>query len=653
MNFIITPKELNRLILKHDDIKIVDVRPKDDFLNAHIKGSIHIPEIFTYLPNGLTTQKEKKDFLDFFVLVLEKNGIKNRDKIIFYEEKYTLKSPRGLAILKYLGHNEEQIFILEGGFTLWEEENFEIDKSIVSLDTSVYKPNVQEDFFLDYNEMLEAIYDDDIIKLDVRDKDEWLGISSSPYGIDFAPKKGRLPNAIWIEWYNFITNDLLRANTLTIIDEILKSKNIEKDSNIVLYCFKGARLSNSYIALRELGYNNIRIYFAGWNEWCRIDNAPFINETLQVEDPLLKENIALKIKMDKIVNQNSKLISFPKYNPEPIFAFNREGNLYNENNSTRVELPFIKTYFDLFEAHNIDNLYNMIDNNETNIITVENDDNEFYELKIQGSREVNAVLVFGFNVTALKRLNENLEEMIVERTQELIKSNQQIKDSIEYASLIQGAVVSNSNEMTLFFKDHFVTWTPKDTVGGDIWLFNKLRHEDECLLMFIDCTGHGVPGAFVTMIVKSVEREIVSSLKKHPEFDISPAIIMAHFNKTMKTLLKQETKESLSNAGWDGGIIYYNRRTQILKFAGAETPLFYIDENREFKTVKGNRYSVGYKKCDMNYEYKETIIEVKEGMKAILIKMEEQKVFHLGRKDLAILSKKIMQNLWQNFKLYL
>jgi len=223
---------------------------------------------------------------------------------------------------------------------------------------------------------------------------------------------------------------------------------------------------------------------------------------------------------------------------------------------------------------------------------------------------------------AVEDLTYNLEIKIKDRTKDLEKTKNEIesihkhtKDSIEYASLIQGAVVSHHDDMRPFFKDSFVTWIPKDIVGGDIWLFNELRHKDECLLMFIDCTGHGVPGAFVTMVVKAIEREIIANLKKHPEFDISPAKIMSHFNKTMKILLKQTSNDSLSNAGWDGGIIYYNRRTQILKFAGAETPLFYITPEGEFNTIKGNRYSVGYKKCDMDYKYKETIIEVKEGTK--------------------------------------
>ena len=87
---------------------------------------------------------------------------------------------------------------------------------------------------------------------------------------------------------------------------------------------------------------------------------------------------------------------------------------------------------------------------------------------------------------------ENMETLVSERTQELQKTKDEvenihkhIKDSIRYASLIQKVVVSQSAELSTFFRDHFVTWIPKDTVGGDIWLFNKLRHQDECLLKYI------------------------------------------------------------------------------------------------------------------------------------------------------------------------
>jgi len=231
-----------------------------------------------------------------------------------------------------------------------------------------------------------------------------------------------------------------------------------------------------------------------------------------------------------------------------------------------------------------------------------------------------------YNITDKKEvedLTDNLEIKIEERTLDLEKSKKEVeaihkhtRDAIEYASLIQSAVLPDNNDMRKYFSDQFVIWHPKDIVGGDIYFFEELRHEDECLLFFIDCTGHGVPGAFVTMLVKAVEQQIVAHIMNdETNMEISPAWIMGYFNRELKKLLKQETKDSISNAGWDGGIIYYNRREQILKFAGAETPLFYMTKDGEFKTIKGNRYSVGYKKCAMDYEYKETILEVEEGMK--------------------------------------
>ncbi len=210
------------------------------------------------------------------------------------------------------------------------------------------------------------------------------------------------------------------------------------------------------------------------------------------------------------------------------------------------------------------------------------------------------------DITAQERAKKEIEEI-----------HQNIKSSIKYASLIQGALIPEDKVFKNYFKDYFVLWEPKDTVGGDIYLFNELRHSDECLLMFIDCTGHGVPGAFVTMLVKAIERQIIAKIEydRYNDIDVSPAWIMQYFNKSLKKLLKQETKNSISNAGFDGGIIYYNKKTQILKYAGAYTPLFYIDENKEFQTIKGDKYSVGYKKCDSNYKYKETILKVEKSMK--------------------------------------
>jgi len=218
-----------------------------------------------------------------------------------------------------------------------------------------------------------------------------------------------------------------------------------------------------------------------------------------------------------------------------------------------------------------------------------------------------------------KDFYKKLEEKIQEKVKELEEAKKQIQqmhksieDSIKYASLLQEAIISKEEELEKIFKDHFVIWRPKDIVGGDIWLFTTLRHEDEGLLFVIDCTGHGVPGAFVTMLVKSIKREIVEKIKKQKDLEVSTSCILEYFNKTMKKMLRQESKDSLSNAGFDGAIIYYNRREQIIKFSGANTPIF-LAQNNEVKIIKGEKYSVGYKQCDINHKYEEKIINVNEG----------------------------------------
>ena len=227
---------------------------------------------------------------------------------------------------------------------------------------------------------------------------------------------------------------------------------------------------------------------------------------------------------------------------------------------------------------------------------------------------------FIFSVTAAKLPGDDgLKSAVFTDITEMEKAKEEIelahkhtKESIEYASLIQGALIPDNTAFTNYFSDYFTIWQPKDTVGGDIYLFEELRSKDECLLMVIDCTGHGVPGAFVTMLVKAIERQLTSYINNNDEI-VSPAKLLGLFNRSMKHLLKQEESDSISNAGFDGGIVYFNKKDKILKFAGAETPLFYMEDGK-LKTIKGNRHSVGYRSSDINYEFKEHSIELKEGM---------------------------------------
>jgi serine phosphatase RsbU (regulator of sigma subunit) len=257
--------------------------------------------------------------------------------------------------------------------------------------------------------------------------------------------------------------------------------------------------------------------------------------------------------------------------------------------------------------------------------------------------------VSGAQLPGEKRLKSAVFTDITEvenAKQNIIDIHKHTKESIEYAALIQGALIPNYSSFQSYFDDYFAIWHPKDTVGGDIYLFEELRNEDECILMVIDCTGHGVPGAFVTMLVKAIERQINAKIK-HGDEIVSPGKLLSVFNSSMKHLLRQEKIDSISNAGFDGAILYYNKRENIIKFAGAETPLFYVEDG-ELKMIKGSRHSVGYKKSDINYEFKEHIIPVTKGMQFYIT--TDGYVDQTGGEKGFSFGKKRFQELIENYK---
>ncbi|MBF0264885.1 MAG: SpoIIE family protein phosphatase [Gammaproteobacteria bacterium] len=201
--------------------------------------------------------------------------------------------------------------------------------------------------------------------------------------------------------------------------------------------------------------------------------------------------------------------------------------------------------------------------------------------------------------------------------QELLEIHKQTQSSIEYASLIQQTLIPDKDKFNRYLTDYFTIWQPKNIVGGDIYLFETLRNDDEFLLMVIDCTGHGVPGAFVTMLVKALERQLISKIVNDQNHAVSPAEILQYFNKNMKKMLKQYDEKTKSNAGFDGGIVYYHRKQNKVLFSGAETNLFYTDQGN-IKIIKGNRHSVGYKKSNENYQFNDHEIQITPGFQFYL-----------------------------------
>jgi thiosulfate/3-mercaptopyruvate sulfurtransferase len=132
---------------------------------------------------------------------------------------------------------------------------------------------------VDLEDMKAAIKESRIMKLDVRDVDEWSGESSSLYGKEFCPRKGRIPGAVWIEWYRMMkptpAGPMFKSPAEILAE--CATVGIALDTPVIIYCFKGARASNTFVALEEAGIRNVGIYFGSWNEWSRDPSLPIEN----------------------------------------------------------------------------------------------------------------------------------------------------------------------------------------------------------------------------------------------------------------------------------------------------------------------------------------------------------------------------------------
>ena len=276
-------------LMELEPVVVIDTRAPEEYAAAHIPGAVNIREIFSYLatstPEGLITMHQT------FAQLLGDAGLSGAEHAVIYEDAMNNgygQSCRGYFLLKYLGY--DKVSILHGGLKAWTDEGLAVTPDTPTPAKKTFPLNVNESLMVTTPEMLHSLDDPSIVKLDVRDWDEWIGESSSPYGKDFTPRKGRIPEAVLIEWYTLMkpASDVPMFKSKEEIKEIAAQVGITPDSTVNIYCFKGARASNTFVALNEAGIQNVKIYFASWNEWSRDFSLPIEEGTPDPARPAVR-----------------------------------------------------------------------------------------------------------------------------------------------------------------------------------------------------------------------------------------------------------------------------------------------------------------------------------------------------------------------------
>jgi serine phosphatase RsbU (regulator of sigma subunit) len=224
-------------------------------------------------------------------------------------------------------------------------------------------------------------------------------------------------------------------------------------------------------------------------------------------------------------------------------------------------------------------------------------------------------------VNELKVLNESLEEKVNERTAEVVKQkeiiekkNNDIISSINYAKRIQRAMLPPLEILDKNLPDNFIFWRPRDIVSGDFYWF--VEKEDRLILAVVDCTGHGVPGAIMSMVGMEQLTEVVEVLGH-----IEPDKILEHLHIGVRTILKQDKKDRQTKQdkqqdvqdnlpqdkkqkddgdvkdGMDLVLLVIDKKNGFIEYAGAKNPLVYTFKNEagevEYVQINGDKNPIG------------------------------------------------------------
>ena len=199
---------------------------------------------------------------------------------------------------------------------------------------------------------------------------------------------------------------------------------------------------------------------------------------------------------------------------------------------------------------------------------------------------------FGVMAKKVRSHTQELEQRVQERTLDLERANQEmaaahkkIDDSIDYASLIQRSILPNRELVSAVGRNHAVLWRPRDVVGGDFYVFRS--SERACLFGVVDCAGHGVPGALMTMLAHAALDQAMSS---EPLAD--PAAILYRTDGIIRHMLSESGQRRSVATNMDVGLAHVDLDQRQVTFAGAKIALYFSD-GEQVDHLDGGRRALG------------------------------------------------------------
>jgi serine phosphatase RsbU (regulator of sigma subunit) len=231
----------------------------------------------------------------------------------------------------------------------------------------------------------------------------------------------------------------------------------------------------------------------------------------------------------------------------------------------------------------------------------------FLVRNIQQKKKANQLLVQQASEIELQK------NQIEEKSKIIEQKNVETEQSILYAKRIQFAILPPTHEIQSHLSNFFILYKPKDIVSGDFYFFSDIHtsNKKEIILAAIDCTGHGVPGAFMSMVGNE-------KLKDAVDISHEPGKILQELNKGIKSALRQSGDATSTRDGMDVSLcaiptVLSNKNTVQIKYAGANRPLWVIKNNTaDVEEIKATKHAIGGLTAD-NQIFEEHQIDLQKG----------------------------------------
>lgn len=296
----------------------------------------------------------------------------------------------------------------------------------------------------------------------------------------------------------------------------------------------------------------------------------------------LKSSTLVRIYLNDITERKRieknlmRLASFPEQNPSPIVEFNLKGEIEYSNPAAYLAFPELyqekekHIVLDSFNANKAKFISGAITQLNSELLH----NGKCYDQRMKFLPENNLVRMFIIDITEQKRTAEIIA-----------RKNKDITDSINYARKIQDALLPEGDEGAHFFQEQFEFYLPKDIVSGDFFWFDKT--DEHFIAACADCTGHGVPGAMMSMLGVNFLSQIVNDSEVR-----SPEDALGILDKKITRMLRQENEKTETRDGMDIALFAVDKNQKTLNYSGANRPLVMIRKG-EMTEYPPNKFPIG------------------------------------------------------------